>query len=203
MLATDVNYVGLGIWIQEATRWATPDNATEAAWLEFNARNQLTLWGPNGEINDYAAKNGYAGLVGDYYGSRWAQHTAFLAAAQARGQQPDWNAYLAALLSYEQGWGHNTTSPYPTEPTGDALPAALAVAAFLTGDASSYTAVPDTGVTAAGAVLATAWHRDPSVLMAVCSADPGCAGATSTGVLLRNVSVTVPAQGVTLYVRTR
>ena len=31
---------------------------------EYNARNQITLWGPNGEIDDYAAKN-WAGLIGE------------------------------------------------------------------------------------------------------------------------------------------
>ena len=27
-----------------------------ATIMEYNARNQLTLWGPDGEINDYARK---------------------------------------------------------------------------------------------------------------------------------------------------
>lgn len=30
--------------------------------LEFNARNQVTLWGPKGQISDYANKN-WAGLM--------------------------------------------------------------------------------------------------------------------------------------------
>ncbi|RZF39285.1 hypothetical protein LSTR_LSTR016239 [Laodelphax striatellus] len=36
----------------------------------MNARNQITLWGPNGEIKDYAAKQ-WAGLVKHYYKPRW------------------------------------------------------------------------------------------------------------------------------------
>ena len=32
--------------------------------------SQVTLWGPNGEIDDYAAKN-WAGLVQGYYLPRW------------------------------------------------------------------------------------------------------------------------------------
>ena len=36
--------------------------STGSLRLEFNARNQVTLWGPNGEINDYAAKS-WGGLV--------------------------------------------------------------------------------------------------------------------------------------------
>jgi len=50
----------------------------EADLYEFNARNQLTLWGPKavnmpnlyGYIQDYAAKN-WAGLAAGYYLPRW------------------------------------------------------------------------------------------------------------------------------------
>ena len=37
---------------------------------EFNARNQITLWGPQGNILDYAAKQ-WSGLVSSYYLPRW------------------------------------------------------------------------------------------------------------------------------------
>lgn len=40
-------------------------------WLEFNARNQITLWGPHGEINDYAKKE-WGGLVRSYYKARYS-----------------------------------------------------------------------------------------------------------------------------------
>ena len=38
----------LGRWVADAKSWATNDD--EAKWLEYNARNQVTLWGPNGEV---------------------------------------------------------------------------------------------------------------------------------------------------------
>ncbi len=38
----------LGRWIGMARAWGA--TAAEKAHLEFNARNVLTLWGPNGEI---------------------------------------------------------------------------------------------------------------------------------------------------------
>jgi alpha-N-acetylglucosaminidase len=65
-------------WIDSARQWATyPSNTTSpsnisviADFYEYNARNQLTLWGPDGEINDYASKS-WGGLVGDYYLPRW------------------------------------------------------------------------------------------------------------------------------------
>ena len=37
--------------------------------LRFNVRNQRTMWGPEAEINDYAARH-YAGLM-EYYHARW------------------------------------------------------------------------------------------------------------------------------------
>ncbi len=39
-------------------------------WAALSDGWQLTLWGPVGEINDYASKL-WSGLVGDYYATRW------------------------------------------------------------------------------------------------------------------------------------
>lgn len=49
-------YLLLGSWIGMARTSPNTNSPTEAANREFNARNQVTLWGPNGEIRDYAAK---------------------------------------------------------------------------------------------------------------------------------------------------
>lgn len=59
LLGTNVNYL-LGRWLQRAQNLST--TPTEAANYRFNALNQITLWGPEGEINDYAAKH-WSGLV--------------------------------------------------------------------------------------------------------------------------------------------
>ena len=67
ILSSDSNFM-LGPWIMNARSWG--ENPTEQNLLEFNARNQLTLWGPTGQINDYAAKS-WGGLVRSYYASRW------------------------------------------------------------------------------------------------------------------------------------
>ena len=39
----------------------------------FNAKNQITLWGPHGEINDYSTRQ-WNGLVGDYHYHRWTEY---------------------------------------------------------------------------------------------------------------------------------
>ena len=44
----------LGPWVQSAMNAAA--DVDEERQFQQNARNQITLWGPRGEILDYAAK---------------------------------------------------------------------------------------------------------------------------------------------------
>lgn len=48
LLNSDINYL-LGNWIESARAWS--NNSAHKDLYEFNARNQITLWGPRGEIN--------------------------------------------------------------------------------------------------------------------------------------------------------
>ena len=48
ILASDEHFL-LGRWLEKAKSLAT--NETESKLYEFNARNQLTLWGPDGNVN--------------------------------------------------------------------------------------------------------------------------------------------------------
>ena len=62
-------YFLLGKWLKEAN--SIPEsNESDKRLYEYNARNQVTLWGPKGEIIDYATKQ-WNGLVRDYYYPRW------------------------------------------------------------------------------------------------------------------------------------
>lgn len=58
----------LGKWIEDAKLLGT--NKQEENLYEYNARNQITLWGPNGEIRDYANKQ-WSGVIVDYFKPRW------------------------------------------------------------------------------------------------------------------------------------
>ena len=65
----------LAPWISSARALAPstasfPNASSIADFYEYTARNQITMWGPDGEINDYASKS-WGGLVGDYYLPRW------------------------------------------------------------------------------------------------------------------------------------
>ncbi|KAE8153335.1 tim-barrel domain-containing protein [Aspergillus avenaceus] len=58
----------LDTWVSAARAMGGSEKEKDA--FEYEARNQVTLWGPSGEISDYASKP-WAGLVGSYYMRRW------------------------------------------------------------------------------------------------------------------------------------
>ncbi|KAJ0172579.1 hypothetical protein K1T71_011718 [Dendrolimus kikuchii] len=75
ILAANENFL-LQPWLYKASQMGNSD-AQSLYLYDLNARNQITLWGPNGEISDYACKQ-WDGLFHYYYIPRWAK---FLSAA--------------------------------------------------------------------------------------------------------------------------
>lgn len=67
ILASGNNFL-LGTWLAQAKDMAVNDEERQS--YEYNARNQITLWGPNGEIRDYANKQ-WSGVMADYFKPRW------------------------------------------------------------------------------------------------------------------------------------
>lgn len=67
LLAADDHFL-LGTWLESAK--ALGETKEDKKLLEYNARNQITLWGPTGNILDYAAKQ-WSGLFKSYYIPRW------------------------------------------------------------------------------------------------------------------------------------
>lgn len=103
----------LSTWIRDARQWAK-GNETYAAYLEYNSRNQITLWGPDGEINDYASKQ-WAGMVGGYHIPRWETFIEYLATVKKTGGSSAYNVteISARLLDIGkefdvQIWGNKT-----------------------------------------------------------------------------------------------
>merc|ERR1712107_502608 len=93
-------------------------DSAEQDWLEFNARNLITLWGPNGEINDYAKKD-WGGLVRGYYKRRWS-----LCIQQATADAPKWDAqkYSEAVFNQiERPFSQAPFLDFPEEPEADAI----------------------------------------------------------------------------------
>ncbi len=89
----------LATWIEEARAYA--DNPADARTYILNAKAQVTVWGGEGNLNDYASK-AWQGLYRDFYLPRWSQ---FLDALRAAGAGPfDEAAVTATIAKWEHAW---------------------------------------------------------------------------------------------------
>eukprot|EP01060_Flectonema_neradi_P039272 TRINITY_DN857_c3_g1_i1.p1 TRINITY_DN857_c3_g1~~TRINITY_DN857_c3_g1_i1.p1 ORF type:complete len:723 (+),score=163.84 TRINITY_DN857_c3_g1_i1:77-2245(+) len=111
----------LGKWIEDARSWGTVDK--NADFFEWNARNQITLWGPKGEITDYASKQ-WSGLVSDYYYPRWELYLKTVNTALKEGKAFNQSAFDTNCRVLEQSWQHGTET-FPSQPVGDAVQIAV------------------------------------------------------------------------------
>jgi alpha-N-acetylglucosaminidase len=93
VLMTNEHFL-LSKWIHSA-RVLAGNDSQYADLLEFNARSQVTLWGPQGQNNDYATKD-WGGLVHSYYLVRWQAFVHYLEESK-RFATP----YNAAVLNQE------------------------------------------------------------------------------------------------------
>ncbi|KAF9179079.1 hypothetical protein BGZ51_007261 [Haplosporangium sp. Z 767] len=108
----------LGPWIRDARAATLPKNNAASApgmeryadYLEFNARNQVTWWGPmgDGSLEDYASKH-WGGLVKGYYYRRWQIFVNRMVTAVKQGHSLDTEAYLQDLSRVESAWQNKTT----------------------------------------------------------------------------------------------
>lgn len=117
LLASDPHFL-LGTWLRDARSWGTTEE--ESDLYEYNARNQITLWGPKGEIRDYAAKQ-WSGLVRSYYMPRWELFLKSL--WRSLEQHVPFNQTLFDEEVFKQveepfTFQRNT---YPTSPQGDSI----------------------------------------------------------------------------------
>lgn len=130
LLSTDRHFL-LGPWLKWARAWA--GDADEASRFEYGARNQLTLWGPDGEINDYAKKE-WGGLVSSYYRPRYAM--LFEEAQTCLDKGGVWNisSFCSRAFEHMQAWQVEHTT-FPDAPMGDAIAASRAMLAKYGGGA--------------------------------------------------------------------
>ncbi|MCC6490722.1 MAG: alpha-N-acetylglucosaminidase C-terminal domain-containing protein, partial [Candidatus Hydrogenedentes bacterium] len=115
LLATREEFL-LGRWLEDAKRWGT--DADETRLYEWNARNQITLWGPRDSVlHDYAAKQ-WSGLMRGFYRPRWEQFVQGLREALEDGVPFDAESFETRIRSWEEQWTRGT-EPYATQPAGD------------------------------------------------------------------------------------
>ena len=86
-----------------------------------NNRNQITLWGPQGENTDYASKQ-WGGLMGTYYKQRWNLFLTMLYNSYKNNTSFD-QAYFDNIVSnkVENPWQTNFTQIFPTTSIGDSI----------------------------------------------------------------------------------
>ncbi len=114
LLGTDSHFL-LGPWIEDAKAFGTTPR--EIVQYEQNARNQITMWGPSGQILDYANKQ-WSGLVKDYYLRRWQLFLDTLQGCLKNNKsfnQGDFNTKV--LKEVEMPFTYATKS-YPVKPVG-------------------------------------------------------------------------------------
>eukprot|EP01083_Nonionella_stella_P216896 779100_1 len=117
ILLTDIHWM-VGEWIQMARNQST-DNDTKN-WYEFNARNQITLWGPTGQINNYACKQ-WGDLIGMYYKPQWELFINQSIDCIKNGSNWSQSDFIHETFSlYELPW-NQATGGYHTEPINDTI----------------------------------------------------------------------------------
>lgn len=103
VLSTNENFK-LSTWIS-AARTSAGTQKDLKDFLEYDALNQITLWGPAGQISDYASKS-WAGLVSSYYIPRWEKFIEYL--VDTKPAQYNQTAFNAELLKWELQWQNET-----------------------------------------------------------------------------------------------
>jgi alpha-N-acetylglucosaminidase len=116
-------YFLLGRWLNAAKRMAKITGGKRL--FEFNARNQITTWGPRENIEDYANKM-WSGLLRDFYKARWQTFVVDLIDSLTQGTPFNQTAYNEDILILETVWysGHGN---YPEHPQGNTLTTVLAI----------------------------------------------------------------------------
>jgi alpha-N-acetylglucosaminidase len=94
-------------WVESALRWDTDGSLHD--FYVYQAKNQVTQWGQQSEINDYAAKH-WSGLVADYYLQRWQKFGDCLTDLIAQHSQ-NVTVCSSRMLAFEQQWNADPSLP--------------------------------------------------------------------------------------------
>ncbi|XP_046616013.1 alpha-N-acetylglucosaminidase isoform X1 [Neodiprion virginianus] len=121
ILASNKDFL-LGTWLQDAKSLATDEK--EKKLYEFNARNQITLWGPRGEIRDYANKQ-WSGVVADYYKPRWVVLLDELENSLANGTPLNSTAVDFKIFNHVEQPFTLSNKIYPVTANGDSVEIAV------------------------------------------------------------------------------
>ena len=107
---------------------AQADTVADRTAFTENAKAQVTIWGGEGNLSDYASK-AWQGMVASYYWRRWQMAFAALRAAAQRGHGVDARELRAQIGAWEQGWVTDGRT-YSREAPGDPVAASRALIAL-------------------------------------------------------------------------
>lgn len=93
-------HFSLSSWLTSARNSAP--SPSEEDFFEYSARNQITLWGPTGEISDYASKQ-WGGLVEGYYLPRWERFVEVTMNGRTEGNGEN-GGLERSLREFEEAW---------------------------------------------------------------------------------------------------
>ena len=202
LLASNTNFL-LGHWIADARASVPSTSPPEAVDnAEFNARNQITMWGPHQNIEDYASKE-WAGLVKDYYKERWALFTGLVNTAVKEGKVFDNDAYEAGRYLLEKNFS-STIKSYPTTPVGNLCDIAKVLLDTYYDPSPVkyvYDIYKDTDASGNDILVPHAWNTHVRLLEYLCNVNPDCEGFNTNGDLKRSVSNRQHSKGTELYVK--
>ena len=115
LLMSYFDYYRLDTWINNARSYGDND-INEEMYLELNARNLITRWGPNGEITEYASRE-WNGLMNNYYKQRWMIFFQGEGWKKIQQFEIDWQYQQIDELELDNNWkenGYDFTAFYST-----------------------------------------------------------------------------------------
>jgi hypothetical protein len=193
----------LGTWLRDSKVGAA--DATDAANLEYGARNLLTLWG--GDVgSSLAGYDGkiWQGLLKDVYAPVWSLLLEAMKESKVTGVAFDKSALGHAQFLLNAQWVHATNN-YTCDTAGSAISAAHTLIAKYSPSAAQVATKYDklSNLTVSGFDIGHPHNKDVGTLSALCAAHSDCVGFTSTGQLKSNIAATArkEAAGVDLFTR--
>lgn len=104
----------------------------------FNAKNQITLWGPHGEINDYSTRQ-WNGLVGDYHYHRWTEYLKTVEQCVVENRTISLDDYHERIMTYGLKWDQDDQASYPSHIVGNFVEEGLNLQRkYLSNNAKNY-----------------------------------------------------------------
>ena len=202
ILGTNNNFE-LGIWTRGALEKAkmAMDDEHSLEYMEkvflFASKNQVSLWGPNGEINDYSARE-WNGLVGDYHYGRWELYFNMMFDFLDRNETINMDKYHEKAVEFGREWNkkpdlysidHFNPTNIITKHHNTLFVNAL----------NKFTTVEGKSINEKKGYLQSK-TVDPMILSVMCEADPDCYAYDNKGMLFRKDALIEDPES-TLYIK--